>query len=216
MLNITNQIHELKNKGLFQLSHGITKLLLALVAVLLLGVAGKDALAAPLTEVAHFGSNPGNLRMFKYIPENGQASSPLVVALHGCQQSAAAYDDETGWTRFADQWGFALLLPQQREANNRSACFNWFQLADITRGQGEALSIKQMIDKMKADFAIDDGRIFAMGHSAGAAQVVVMLATWPDVFAAGDVCAFPHAMAAGLMRLECWKNADAQGALAAC
>jgi len=37
----------------------------------------------------------------------------------------------------------------------------------------------------------------------------------PDVFAAGDVCAFPHAMAAGLMRLECWKNADAQGALAA-
>jgi 3-phenylpropionate/trans-cinnamate dioxygenase ferredoxin reductase component len=37
----------------------------------------------------------------------------------------------------------------------------------------------------------------------------------PDIFAAGDVCAFPHAMAAGLMRLESWKNADAQGALAA-
>ena len=37
----------------------------------------------------------------------------------------------------------------------------------------------------------------------------------PDVFAAGDVCAFPHAVAAGLIRLECWKNADAQGALAA-
>jgi 3-phenylpropionate/trans-cinnamate dioxygenase ferredoxin reductase subunit len=36
----------------------------------------------------------------------------------------------------------------------------------------------------------------------------------PDIFAAGDVCAFPHAMA-GLLRLECWKNADAQGALAA-
>jgi 3-phenylpropionate/trans-cinnamate dioxygenase ferredoxin reductase subunit len=37
----------------------------------------------------------------------------------------------------------------------------------------------------------------------------------PDIFAAGDVCAFPHAMAGGLLRLECWKNADAQGALAA-
>jgi 3-phenylpropionate/trans-cinnamate dioxygenase ferredoxin reductase subunit len=37
----------------------------------------------------------------------------------------------------------------------------------------------------------------------------------PDIFAAGDVCAFPHPMAPGLMRLECWKNADAQGALAA-
>ena len=37
----------------------------------------------------------------------------------------------------------------------------------------------------------------------------------PDIFAAGDVCAFPHPMAPGLLRLECWKNADAQGALAA-
>jgi 3-phenylpropionate/trans-cinnamate dioxygenase ferredoxin reductase subunit len=37
----------------------------------------------------------------------------------------------------------------------------------------------------------------------------------PDIFAAGDVCAFPHRMAAGLLRLECWQNADAQGALAA-
>jgi 3-phenylpropionate/trans-cinnamate dioxygenase ferredoxin reductase subunit len=38
---------------------------------------------------------------------------------------------------------------------------------------------------------------------------------YPDIFAAGDVCAFPHAMAAGRLRLECWQNADAQGALAA-
>jgi 3-phenylpropionate/trans-cinnamate dioxygenase ferredoxin reductase subunit len=37
----------------------------------------------------------------------------------------------------------------------------------------------------------------------------------PDVFAAGDVCAFPHALAPELLRLECWKNADAQGSLAA-
>jgi 3-phenylpropionate/trans-cinnamate dioxygenase ferredoxin reductase component len=37
----------------------------------------------------------------------------------------------------------------------------------------------------------------------------------PDIFAAGDVCAVPHAMAVGLMRLECWTNADVQGALAA-
>jgi 3-phenylpropionate/trans-cinnamate dioxygenase ferredoxin reductase component len=37
----------------------------------------------------------------------------------------------------------------------------------------------------------------------------------PNIYAAGDVCAFPHAMTAGLLRLEHWKNADAQGALAA-
>lgn len=37
----------------------------------------------------------------------------------------------------------------------------------------------------------------------------------PDIFAAGDVCAFPHPLAAGLMRLEAWQSADLQGALAA-
>src|SRR5690606_4475434 len=37
----------------------------------------------------------------------------------------------------------------------------------------------------------------------------------PHIFAAGDVCAFPDPMGEGLLRLECWQNADAQGALAA-
>ena len=37
----------------------------------------------------------------------------------------------------------------------------------------------------------------------------------PDIFAAGDVAACPHAMAEGLLRLESWQNADLQGAHAA-
>jgi 3-phenylpropionate/trans-cinnamate dioxygenase ferredoxin reductase subunit len=46
--------------------------------------------------------------------------------------------------------------------------------------------------------------------------VDAMLATSDaDIFAAGDVCAFPHPLAPDLLRLESWKNADAQGALAA-
>lgn len=36
----------------------------------------------------------------------------------------------------------------------------------------------------------------------------------PDIFAAGDVCAFPGALGP-LVRLESWKNAEVQGALAA-
>ena len=37
----------------------------------------------------------------------------------------------------------------------------------------------------------------------------------PRIFAAGDVCACPGARCTGLLRLEAWQNADAQGALAA-
>ena len=62
------------------------------------------SIAAPAfaqTEVTGFGSNPGNLRMFKYVPSGLPANAPLVVALHGCSQSAASYDAETGWQLFA-------------------------------------------------------------------------------------------------------------------
>lgn len=141
------------------------------------------------TEVTGFGSNPGNLRMFKYVPAGLPANAPLVVALHGCSQSAASYDAETGWQMLADRWQFALVLPQQQSANNSSTCFNWFESGDTARGQGEPLSIKQMIDRMKSDHGSDSARIYVTGLSAGGAMAAVMLATYPDVFAGGAIVA---------------------------
>ena len=151
---------------------------LALLAV-------QPARAAALTEVTGFGSNPGNLQMFEYVPDGLAAGRPLVVVLHGCQGSAAQYDDETGWTKWADLHQFALVLPQQKSANNLSKCFNWFNVPDQTRGQGEPLSIKQMVDWMVANRGTDATRVYATGLSAGGAMTAVMLATYPDVFKAG-------------------------------
>ncbi len=150
------------------------------------------AASAPLaaqTEVTGFGSNPGNLRMFKYVPAALPPGSPLVVALHGCSQSAASYDAETGWQMLADRWHFALLLPQQQNANNSATCFNWFEAGDIARGQGEALSIRQMIDRMLADHAGAPSRVYVTGLSAGGAMAAVMLATYPETFAGGAIVA---------------------------
>ncbi|SFV26962.1 esterase, PHB depolymerase family [Pseudoxanthomonas sp. YR558] len=145
--------------------------------------------ALALTEVTGFGSNPGNLRMHKYVPTGLPADAPLVVALHGCAQSAANYDAETGWETLADRFGFALLLPEQQTGNNSSRCFNWFETVDTSRGQGEPLSIKQMVDRMIADHAIDPARVYVTGLSAGGAMTSVMLATYPDVFAGGAIVA---------------------------
>lgn len=141
------------------------------------------------TEVTGFGSNPGNLRMFKYVPPNLPVNAPLVVAMHGCSQSAASYDAESGWELLAQRWHFAVVLPQQQSANNSSACFNWFETGDTTRGQGEALSIKQMIDKMRADHGSAADRVYVTGLSSGGAMTAVMLATYPEVFAGGAIVA---------------------------
>src|SRR6185312_7450197 len=108
-----------------------------------------------LREICGFGSNPGALRMFTYLPAGLADQSALVVVLHGCAQTAASYDYGAGWSTLADRYGFALLLPEQQRANNATGCFNWFQPGDTRRGQGEAASIQAMVTKMVHENGID-------------------------------------------------------------
>src|ERR1700740_896411 len=151
---------------------------------------------SPLTEVGEFGTNPGNLRMFAFVPAHLQQPHALVVVLHGCGQTAAGYDLGAGWSTLAKHCGFALLMPEQQPSNNANGCFNWFNPDDIARGQGEAASIRQMIARMSADHGIDPRRIFVTGLSAGGAMTSVMLATYPEVFAAGAIIAgLPYGVA---------------------
>ncbi|WP_433529294.1 extracellular catalytic domain type 1 short-chain-length polyhydroxyalkanoate depolymerase [Micromonospora sp. CA-263727] len=177
--------------------------LAGVVAGLVLAVAALVAVAAPaqaasLTQVTSFGSNPGNLAMYAYRPDNLPSGAPAVVLLHGCAQNAAGYFANSGWQKYADQWQFALIVPEQRSANNSSSCFNWFETGDTTRGQGEALSIKQMVDHARSSYGTAANRVYVSGLSAGAAMSAVMLATYPDVFAAGSVIAgIPYRCATG-------------------
>jgi poly(hydroxyalkanoate) depolymerase family esterase len=153
--------------------------------------------AGRLREVAGAGSNPGGLRMLTYTPRDLPRVSPLVVALHGCTQTAAAYDHSSGWSTLADRHGFALLLPEQQFANNPNTCFSWFQPADTQRDHGEALSIWQMIERMIRDHSLDRSRVFIVGLSAGGAMTASMLAAYPEVFAGGAIIAgLPHGAAA--------------------
>lgn len=143
-----------------------------------------------LEETEYFGSNPGQLRMLSYMPAPKiRRQSALVVVLHGCSQTAAGYDLGAGWSTLANRHGFALLLPEQRRSNNPNGCFNWFQPEDAQRGQGEAASIRQMVDTMVRDHDIDPRRVFITGLSAGGGMTSVMLACYPETFAAGAIIA---------------------------
>jgi poly(hydroxyalkanoate) depolymerase family esterase len=185
--------------------------LTVLFAMLMIGCSGGGSLpgggttlpgsggSASLTQVSSFGSNPGNLTMYKYAPSSASSNAGVVVALHGCTQTASEYASRSGWNELADQYGFYVIYAQQPSSNNQNSCFNWFESGDISRGRGEALSIKQMVDKMKSDYSIDSTRVFVTGLSAGGYMTAAMVAAYPDVFAGGAIMAGgPYKCALGM------------------
>lgn len=171
------------------------------------GIMGRLPAAAEdrLSDLDGVSGNPGGLRARYYIPEDMKPGAPLVVVLHGCTQNAAVYDHGSGWSHLADRHGFALLFPEQSRANNPNLCFNWFNREDVTRGRGEAASIAAMVDRMIDAHGIDPKRVFVTGLSAGGAMAAAMLATYPEVFAAGAIIAgVPYGCASGVAEaFEC-------------
>ena len=183
-----------------------SNVVLTIISLTVWSVAGASA-GEPREETG-FGSNPGNLRMFSYVPESIKPSAPLIVVLHGCKQKAGTFARDAGWLAIADTAELAIVMPEQRGlpsyfhdfyvfpwmtamfgANNQNACFNWFESEDARRDSGEALSIRQMIDAMTQRYSINSRRVYVVGLSAGGAMAVAMLASYPELFAGGAVVA---------------------------
>lgn len=155
--------------------------------------------ASPLNPMPIQGANPGGLKARIYVPPALVPNPPMVVVLHGCTQTSAAYDAGAGWSTLADRHGFIVVYPEQQRANNPSLCFNWFSPTDIRRDSGEAASIHSAIQTAVQAHDVDASRIFITGLSAGGAMTSVMLATYPEVFRAGAVFAgLPYACAASV------------------
>ena len=158
---------------------------IALIASGLSILTSPPAAAASVAEVTGFGSNPGNLRMFTYVPDGLAANRPLVVVLHGTSMNHGNVDDEPGWLALADAWQFAVAFPEQKFENSLTRGFNAHLNSDNQRGVGEALSIKQMVDYMQTSHSSDPSRTFVTGFSSGGWMTNVMLSTYPDVFEGG-------------------------------
>lgn len=157
-----------------------------------------------LTEVKNFGDNPGSLTAFASLTE--EKKRPLVVLLHGCGQTAHFLAENSGLLAAADTKQFNLLLPQQEKTNNPQLCFNWFSTADQLKGQGETLSIMNMVNTISTEQQASD--TYIVGLSAGGSMASSLMSQYPDNFKAGAIIAgIGYPCADNLIKaLSCMKN----------
>ncbi|MDG4856616.1 PHB depolymerase family esterase [Streptomyces sp. T-3] len=158
-------------------------LLMAAMSVLL---GGGSAEAASLTRVTGFGTNPTNLNMYMYVPDNVAARPALLVLVHYCGGSAGGIFNGNGrdYVAAADRYGYIIVLP---EATRDGHCFDVSSPAALRRdGGSDSTGIMSMVSYARQSHPVDPARIVVSGFSSGAMMTNVLAAQYPDVFAAGS------------------------------
>ena len=134
-------------------------------------------------------SNAAGSRAYKiFVPgSHGARALPVVVMLHGCNQSPDDFAAGTGMNALAEEEGFLVVYPAQSPGANPQRCWNWFKPHDQARETGEPSLVAGIARQVIDEFGADASRVYVAGLSAGGAAAAIMGATHPDLFAAVGV-----------------------------
>lgn len=105
--------------------------------------------------------------ILKHFPKNLSKKTPLLIALHGNQNTAAG--TLAFWKPAVDE-GFALAVPQSTQAMFKGA-FMWDDL-DVSFEQ-----VKTCLETMKKEIEFDESRVILGGHSMGGFVAIQMALT---------------------------------------
>ena len=119
-----------------------------------------------------------------YLPAGASlAPRPLVVMLHGCQQTATDFAAATRMNELAERKGFAVLYPQQSTTTDSHRCWHWYKRA-TQEGLGDVKLIADMIVHVQNRHGLDTTRTYVAGLSAGAGLANILALRYPDLIAA--------------------------------
>lgn len=118
-----------------------------------------------------------------YLPRGMPRRPPLLVWIHGCRQDPEEFAGGTRIARFADERGFAVLLPRQNRLANSERCWNWFDRR-TAGGNGETAIVAAQTEEVIGKFGVDRGRVYVAGLSSGATLAATLALRKPELFAA--------------------------------
>jgi len=120
----------------------------------------------------------------KHIPDTAATHGwPLIVMLHGCQQTATQFAQGSRMNRLAEDKGCAVLYPQQSMSVQAQRCWRWYERS-IQQGGGETNALAGLIERVCEQHRIDRRRVYACGLSAGAGMAAVLAVNHPELIAA--------------------------------
>jgi|GEM_PF-385435 poly(hydroxyalkanoate) depolymerase family esterase len=157
---------------------------------------------------SYSGSRDRQYKVFVPSSYTGQDPVPLVLVLHGCNQTEINMINETRFKDLAERDNFIVVYPfitsfdpmPPRAAN----CWGFFIDQHIHKGAGEVEDLHQIAIEVEAEFKIDPNRRYVTGLSSGAGMSVDLAVAQSAYFAAaGSVEGLPYSETASSVGFVC-------------
>ena len=136
---------------------------------------------------------------YVYVPESVKANPdrkvPLVLAMHGYTCSGEIYSGNSGWHQVADEYGFIVVFPsavhgcfavkeENRAISKDITVLPAWNIYSNPEFPDELIFFEYLLDDLMHTYCIDEGRVYATGHSMGSLMVQMLAIARPHWFAA--------------------------------
>ena len=136
---------------------------------------------------SYSGSRDRQYQVFVPSGYTGQSPMPMVMVLHGCNQTETNMINETRFKDLAERDNFIVVYPfitsfdplPQRAPN----CWGFYIDEHIHKGAGEVEDLYQIALEVEAAFKIDPNRRYVTGLSSGAGMAVDLAVARNEYFA---------------------------------